>query len=59
VKNQNTGLSEREEFFMIGENIYEYDLDITGVADFGVSLQAIAAGEVTVPSQGARFDNRV
>jgi hypothetical protein len=47
VKNQNTGLSEREEFFMIGEKIYEYDLDITGVADFGVSLQAIAAGEVT------------
>jgi Protein of unknown function (DUF3237) len=56
VKNQNTGLSEREEFFMIGEKIYEYDLDITGVADFGVSLQAIAAGEVTVPPQGARFD---
>jgi hypothetical protein len=41
---------------MIGEKIYEYDLDITGVADFGVSLQAIAAGEVTVPPQGARFD---
>ena len=41
---------------MIGEKIYEYDLDITGVADFGESLQAIAAGEVTVPPQGARFD---
>ena len=44
---------------MIGEKIYEYDLDIAGVADFGVSLQAIAAGEVTVPPQGARLTSRL
>jgi hypothetical protein len=41
---------------MRGEKIYEYDLDFTGVTDYGVSLEAILAGKETVPPQGARFD---
>ena len=41
---------------MRGEKIYEYDLDITGVTDHGVSLQSIMPGEQKVPPQGARFD---
>jgi hypothetical protein len=41
---------------MRGEKIYEHDLDMVGVTDFGVSLQAILAGEEKIPSQGARFD---
>ena len=41
---------------MRGEKIYEVDLDIVGVTDFGISLQAIHAGEQKIPPQGARFD---
>ena len=41
---------------MRGEKIYEVDLDIVGMTDYGVSLQAILAGEKKIPSQGARFD---
>ena len=41
---------------MNGEKIYEYDLDITGATDFGVSLQAILSGQEKVPPQGARID---
>ena len=41
---------------MRGEKIYEYDLDITGVTDYGVSLDAILSGKEKVPPQGARFD---
>ena len=41
---------------MIGEKIYEYDLDITGATDFGVSLEAILSGKEAVPPQGARID---
>src|SRR5208337_2889960 len=41
---------------MTGEKIYEYDLDITGVTDYGVSLESILAGKAKVPTQGARFD---
>jgi len=41
---------------MTGEKIYEYDLDITGVTDFGVSMESILAGKKNVPPQGARFD---
>ena len=35
---------------MNGEKIYEYDLDITGVTDFGVSLEAILSGQEAVLS---------
>ena len=41
---------------MTGEKIYEYDVDITGVTDYGVSLESILAGKEKIPSQGARFD---
>lgn len=41
---------------MMGEKIYEYDLDITGMTDYGVTLQAILSGEASVPPQGARID---
>lgn len=41
---------------MRGEKIYEVDLDIVGMTDYGVSLQAILAGEEKIPPQGARFD---
>jgi hypothetical protein len=41
---------------MTGEKIYEYDLDITGVTDYGVSMESILAGKERVPPQGARFD---
>jgi hypothetical protein len=41
---------------MKGEKIYEYDLDVTGLTDYGVSLEAILTGKEKVPPQGARID---
>jgi hypothetical protein len=41
---------------MKGEKIYEYDLDITGMTDFGVTLEAILSGQARLPPQGARID---
>jgi hypothetical protein len=41
---------------MMGEKIYEFDLDIKGVTDYGVSMDAILSGQQKVPPQGARFD---
>jgi len=41
---------------MRGEKIYEYDLDVTGVTDYGVSLDAILSGKEWVPPQGLRID---
>lgn len=41
---------------MNGEKIYEYDLDVTAVTDYGVTLQAILSGQARVPPQGARID---
>lgn len=41
---------------MRGEKIYEYDLDITGVTDYGLTLEAILSGQQAVPPQGARID---
>jgi hypothetical protein len=41
---------------MRGEKIYEYDLDFTGVTDYGVTMEAILSGKEKVPPQGARFD---
>lgn len=41
---------------MRGEKIYEYDLDVKGVTDYGVTLQAILTGKEKVPPQGLRFD---
>ena len=35
---------------MKGEKIYQYDLDITGVTDFGQSLEPFLAGAVPITS---------
>ena len=34
---------------MMGEKIYEYDLDITGMTDYGVTLQADTCSERSTP----------
>jgi hypothetical protein len=41
---------------MRGEKIYEYDLDVTGVTEYGVTLDAILSGKEKVPPQGLRID---
>ena len=41
---------------MRGEKIYEYDLDVTGMTDYGVSLDALLSGKEKIPPQGARVD---
>lgn len=41
---------------MRGEKIYDMELDLTGVTEYGVSLDAILTGKEAVPLQGARFD---
>jgi hypothetical protein len=41
---------------MKGEKIYEYDLDVTGVTDYGITLEAILSGQERIPPQGARVD---
>jgi hypothetical protein len=41
---------------MRGEKVYEMDLDLTGVTDFGVSMDDITTGKAAIPPQGARFD---
>jgi len=38
------------------EKIFEYDLDITGVSDFGSDMEAVFTGRESVPLQGAQFD---
>jgi len=41
---------------MRGEKIYEYDLDVTGVTDYGIPLDAVLSGQVPIPPQGVRID---
>lgn len=41
---------------MRGEKIFEYDLDVVGMTDFGASLYEILGGQAEVPLEGARFD---
>jgi hypothetical protein len=41
---------------MRGEKIFEFDLDITGVTDYGVSMDAILSGKEKIPPQGACFE---
>jgi hypothetical protein len=41
---------------MRGEKIYEYDLDVVGVTDYGVTLDAILSGQLEIPPQGVRID---
>lgn len=39
-----------------GEKIYESDVDITGVTDYGLTMEDVLAGRKAVPPQGARYD---
>lgn len=41
---------------MTGEMIYTYDLEVTGVTDYGVTLEGILSGRQSVPPQGVRMD---
>jgi hypothetical protein len=41
---------------MRGEKVYECDFDVTGVTDFGITLDAILSGKEKIPPQGARVD---
>ena len=41
---------------MKGEKIYETELDLTGVTDYGVSMDALLTDREAIPLQGARFD---
>ena len=41
---------------MKGEKIYEMELDLIGVTDYGVNVDALLTGREGVPLQGARFD---
>ena len=41
---------------MEGEKIYEYDLDMTKVTDYGVTLEDVLSGKASIPLQGARID---
>src|SRR3982074_3544810 len=41
---------------MRGEKIYDMKLDLTGVTDYGASMDAILAGQEAIPLHGARFD---
>lgn len=38
------------------EKIFEYDLQITGVTSYGVSMEALFIEQQSVPLQGAQFD---
>jgi hypothetical protein len=35
-----------------GEKIYEYDLDVSGITDYGLSMDAILSGKEKLPPQG-------
>ena len=41
---------------LTSEPIYSYDLDITGMTDYGVQMPDILGGKTPIPPQGARFD---
>ena len=41
---------------MRGEKIYEVECDITGMTDYGATMDAILSGKEKVPQQGTRFD---
>ena len=39
-----------------GEKIIEFDADITGVTDYGITMDAILSDNRKIPPQGVRFD---
>jgi hypothetical protein len=44
---------------MRGEKIYKWDLTITGLTDYGMTLDALLSGKEKVPLQGAKPACRV
>lgn len=40
----------------LGEPLYEYNLKITDLAEYGVNLQELASGKIPPPPEGTRFD---
>ena len=40
----------------MGEPIYEYTVNITGMPEYGVSFEELMTGKTQVPPEGARFD---
>jgi hypothetical protein len=40
----------------VGDLLYEYTVKLTGMTEYGVSFQALMAGAVAPPPEGARFD---
>lgn len=41
---------------MKGEKIYEYDLGMTEVTDYGLTMDDVLSGKTSVPMQGVRID---
>lgn len=40
----------------VGELLYEYTLNVTGLTEYGVSFEGLVTGKVAIPPEGARFD---
>ena len=40
----------------VGELLYEYTLNVTGMTEYGVSFGELMSGKVAPPPEGARFD---
>jgi len=40
----------------VGELLYEYTANLTGMKEYGVSFQDLTAGTAAPPPEGARFD---
>lgn len=40
----------------VGELLYEYTLNITGLTEYGISLGQLMSGNLAMPPEGARFD---
>ena len=45
-----------DETIQVGEKLYEVAVQFTDVTEFGVSLEALLAGETPPPPEGARID---
>jgi len=40
----------------VGELLYEYTVKLTGMTEYGISFESLAAGRIAPPPEGARFD---
>ena len=41
---------------MRGEKIYDYNVEVTGMTDYGITLDTILTGQTQIPPQGVRID---